>query len=141
MLDSSHFYLNIWYRNPSLTTEKEVFWIVKEPKSHQLLFREKTLPNPHSNISLITFLVGTQALNLEPEAHFLSKMVFIHRMWTLVFFFFFFTAKLFTKLSCWNSFLLMNKRVTEYVAGRNSQRAACNWQSFKKKFSVLMEAP
>lgn len=28
----------------------------------------------------------------------------------------------------------------EYLAGRNSQRAACNWQSFKEKFSVLMKA-
>lgn len=29
----------------------------------------------------------------------------------------------------------------EYLAGRNSQRAVCNWQSFKEKFSVLMEVP
>ena len=130
MLDSSHFYLNIWYRNPSLTTEKEVFWIVKEPKSHQLLFREKTLPNPHSNISLITFLVGTQALNLEPEAHFLSKMVFIHRMWTLVFFlFFFFYCKVVYKAELLE-FISFNEQKSDGI---------CSWKEFSESCIQLAE--
>lgn len=53
----------------------------------------------------------------------------------------FFIAKLFTKLELLEFISLMNKRVMEYGAGRNSQRAACNWQRIKEKFSVLMEAP
>lgn len=97
----------------------------------------KKLPDSHFNIFLITFLFGTQALNLEPEAHFLSKMVFIHWMWTLVFY-----CKVVYKAELLE-FISFNEQKSDGIFSWKEFTESCMQlaKSFKEEFSVRMEVP
>lgn len=140
---ASHVHLNAAYRGVLPWPQQSIFRSMlsfpfegAEESSVNYLEKKPCKSPPPRNIFLIMFLGGAQALDLGPEAHFLSEMVFIRWTRTLVFY-----CKLVYKAELLD-LIFFNEQKSDGILNWKEFTESCMQlaKSFKEKFSVVMKA-